>query len=512
MQFHFPSINEQFHRLYGMRYFTKIDLLKGFYQVEIEETDKRKTAFSTMFCKYEFNRLPFGMLNAPKFFHNINLNILSEIENVIVLVDNNLLFSRTEEEHISLISEVLTKFKENNIIINLKKSLFNQREIPYLGFIINQEGYRPDLNRISNFNMWPKPKTRKQLQRLLGTINWYRPFLKKLSIKLHHLYEKLKASKRSIELTEQDMLPVKEIHRKLKEGILLYFPNLNEKFIVNTDASEKGFGAILYQSKGIVGILSKKFNEAQIKYTTIEREMYAIYYSVKYWNNLIKGSKILVHTDNRNIISDTFDFNKRTERWKAFLCEYDLDYVFIKGETNQVADNLSRNVANSEKMSEQNEINFQNFNKSFHLENGHPGCKTIVNTLRKKIEIKNSDIDMIKRITKGCIRCQLCKPDYVKYGIPNGRIASEFPFKDISTDIFGPIPAKLYKTDIKGKLFVITFTDRATRFTKIKFLRNITPRSVIDAFRNVWIRRFVFPRLCYPTMVEAIKMYLSRRN
>lgn len=249
IQYHFPGLNEQFHRLFGMKFFSKIDLRKGFYQIELEESDKHKTAFSTVFGKFEFNRLPFGMINAPKFFHNVIVNILSDVEGVIVFVDDILLFSKTQEEHIRLLKEILERLKCNNIVINTKKSLFNKTEIPYLGYIINSDGYMPDQNKIKNFRKWQIPQTRKQLQRLLGSINWYRPFLRNVSLKLGPLYDLLKGNKRKIEIDKNLMEPIYELYDELKKGILLYFPNLNEKFIINSDASNNGFGAISIKRK-----------------------------------------------------------------------------------------------------------------------------------------------------------------------------------------------------------------------------------------------------------------------
>lgn len=184
IQYHFPSVSEQFHRFLGMKYFSKLDLKKGFYQVNISPADRHKTAFATTSGKYEFTRLPFGILNAPKYFHNLITEIMAPIENTIVFVDDIIVFAKTEREHLALLDQTFNRLAKRNVIINLDKSKFFTQSINYLGFEIEEHGFKPDLSRLENFHRWEPPTTRKQLQRLLGKINWYRPFIRGASNKL----------------------------------------------------------------------------------------------------------------------------------------------------------------------------------------------------------------------------------------------------------------------------------------------------------------------------------------
>lgn len=230
-------------------------------------------------------------------------------------------------------------------------------------------------------------------------------------------------------------------------------------------------------------MLSKKFSNAQTRYTTIEKEMFSIYYSVKYWHCLIKASEIEIHTNNRNILHNTKDFNKKTERWKAFLSGYNVSYVFIKGKENLIADELSRNLNNVEKIND----NFRTNIKDLHCNNGHPGSKVMINTLRLEGKLSKLEENIIKEICKCCVSCQKCKTGNTKYGILKGTISSELPFHDISSDIFGPFPPELYDTKIKEKMYIITFTDRCTRFTKVKFIKDIEPKTILKALISEWI-------------------------
>lgn len=152
----------------------------------------------------------------------------------------------------------------------------------------------------------------------------------------------MKNKERNISISKEQIEPVYKIYEELKEGMIMYFPDINQHFYLDSDASDSGIGSVIYQDKGIVGLMSKKFNNSQSHYTTIEKEMYAIYYSVLYLKNLISGSQLYIKTDNKNILGNTGDYNKKVERWKAALTEFNIEYQFIQGETNITADDLSR--------------------------------------------------------------------------------------------------------------------------------------------------------------------------
>ncbi|KAG0442253.1 Retrovirus-related Pol polyprotein from transposon [Dictyocoela muelleri] len=121
MQYHFPDIFENFHKFIGSNIYSRIDLRKRFYKVKIEKSDQHKTAFITSSGKYEFTRVPFGLLNAPKFFHNLITEILHGIPNVSVFVDHIIIYTTTVDENLKIIKQVLNKLSDNNTIVNLKK-------------------------------------------------------------------------------------------------------------------------------------------------------------------------------------------------------------------------------------------------------------------------------------------------------------------------------------------------------------------------------------------------------
>ncbi|KAG0435282.1 Transposon Tf2-6 polyprotein, partial [Dictyocoela muelleri] len=504
MQYHFPEIFESFHKFVDSKVFSKIDLKKGFYQVAISENDWHKTAFITNYGKYEFKLIPFGLLNAPKFFHNIISEILHDIPNIEIFIDDIIIHTKTTSEHHMILDRVLTKLSDYNAIINIDKCEFFKDKIIYLGFEIHNGKYRPDEERLENFEQWKKPTTKRQLQSLLGKINWYRKFIPNISLKLFNMYEKLKLKPSKFKIYDSDMIPVYKIYEGLKDNIKLYIPDLNKPFTLHCDASEHTIGSVLSQKNGIIDHYSKKLNNSQRNYTIVEKEMFSIYMSINKWRPLIGGSKIFVYTDNKNLLGKSSDFNKKANRWKASLHDLDIEYIHSRSKENIVADGLSRkcplnNIENkiySTKhiMKYNNPLNFQQFLSRFHIEHGHPGIVSTYLTLRKDFKINKNKREIIKKLIKSCYYCQVFKNNSRLYGELHGHIHTEEPLKHISTDIYGPINANLFKHSINtNKFFILSFTDRCTRFTKIRFITEITSKEIQKAFLKEWLLNFPTP-------------------
>ncbi|KRH93384.1 putative LTR retrotransposon, partial [Pseudoloma neurophilia] len=479
----FPTVRDSFHKMVGCKFFTKFDLRKGFYQIELKKEDRTKTAFVTPFGKYQWNRIPMGLKNPPKYFHNLIARALGNIENVAVFIDDIIVFSKSEEDHFETINNVLKILEDRNIIINEDKNLICEKEISYLGFNVSEYGYAPDKNRLEDFESWEKPKTKRQVQQLIGKINWYRPFLKDLSTKMKPFYDKVKEKKRKIKITDEEMNIVKEISKELKEKAYLYFPDLNEKFFINTDASETGIGAVLYQTNGIIAYFSKTLNDNQQKYSVVEKECLAILTAVQSWHTWIGGSKITVFTDSNNLLHNTGNFSKICERWKAEIQKLNVEFVHISGSENLIADHLSRKVHAMELSNENGcdkslieEIAYN------HIINGHPGQFTTIQTIKQTRDLKEGESKMIKEYIRKCIFCQYNKHGSpTKSGLIEGCLSTTTPLKSISSDVFGPFDASHFPSDFESdKLYCITMIDRASRYTMIKFSKTANADDLIN--------------------------------
>jgi hypothetical protein len=375
------------------------------------------------------------------------------MNNVAVFVDDLIIFSKTEEEQLNSIKLILGKFIEKNIFINNEKSSFCTEKLTYLGFQIDQHGYKPDPSRLEDFTVCDKPKTTKQLQKMLGKINWYRIFVKDISTRLEPFYKQLKRDKNSkLEITDNNMKIVSEIYQELKNDALLYYPDLNAPFYIQADASDAGIGGILFQKNGIIGYYSKKLNDAQSRYSTPEKEMYAILMCLMHWRTWIGGSRIVVSTDSKNLMGNTRDYNKKIDRWKAILCEFNITYKHIQGKANTVADSLSREKrVYIPKLSYVNTagiqfgpLTFVDYIKDFHVVNGHPGITNTIKTLSRTVYLTTENKKSIKKTIRNCFYCQTCKHLKQKYGKLHGCLETEIPLKDVSSDVYGPFSNKEY--------------------------------------------------------------------
>ena len=249
-------------------------------------------------------------------------------------------------------------------------------------------------------------------------------------------------------------------------------------------------GAILVQENGIVAHYKKKFNDIESRYTITEKEAFSIYLSINKCMNIIGGSKIIVFTDSKNNIIKTPDYSKRTSRWKALHCDLDIEYQFLSGKENIIADMLSRNTLNSAQPLEKTYEDL----KSWHINYGHPGTTRSIQTLQLENKLSKNEKHVLINMIKNCEYCQRNKKNKFKYGKTKGGIKTITPFTDISTDVFGPITSSLYENNFSDKdIYIITFTDRCTGYTRIKFTKSTKSQDIIDALKTEWLHDLPTP-------------------
>ncbi|ORD99191.1 YI31B [Hepatospora eriocheir] len=179
-----PKLSDQVYSLKNCIIFSKLDLNSGYYQIKVKESDIYKTAFTTPFGTFEFTRMPFGLTNAPRTFQRAMNDILCHLPYVRVYLDDILICSKNSNEHIKHIIEILKILLNNNVTINVDKCEWCRTEVEYLGYIIDGEGIRPVTSKLFKDINFKTPKNRKELQRLVGFINWFRDFIPNLSSRI----------------------------------------------------------------------------------------------------------------------------------------------------------------------------------------------------------------------------------------------------------------------------------------------------------------------------------------
>ena len=174
-----PRIDASLDSLAGATLFTTLDLTSGYWQVEVDPSDKEKTAFSTSQGHFEFNVMPFGLTNAPATFEHLMECILAGLsgEQCLIYLDNVMLFSATFEEHLERLTSVFERFSSTGLTLKLKKCQFAQKSVTYLGHIISDKGNEPDKAKLEVVTNYSTPASSKEVKQFIGLSNYYRRFI-----------------------------------------------------------------------------------------------------------------------------------------------------------------------------------------------------------------------------------------------------------------------------------------------------------------------------------------------
>lgn len=496
MPYPIPTIREILQDFKKSKIFSTIDLSMGYYQIPMEEKSKKFTAFVINNKQYEFNRMPFGLKNAPMTFQMTMNKIFGHLPFIKIYLDDIIIFSEDINQHKIHLKKVLEIANQNKISINYDKSKFCKKEINFLGNRISQEGIKPTLERIENLEI-PNNIDKKKLQRILGCINWYRPYIPNLSIKLINITEKLKHS--TIQWSEEDQQIIKNIIDEINKKPLLKFPDFTKDFILETDASNTAIGGVLKQEENMIDCYSQKLQGSQINYSVMEKELLAILKGLEKFRNIILGSKIIIYTDNSNILSNKLHQTPRIKRWKYLLNEYEYEIQHIKGKQNNQADILSRIYNISYKIQakdKNNKLNIsddklEKFIKEKHTEFGHPNSIKLINTLKRSHSNKNL-IKKIKEYSEKCLECAREKKNKRLYKMKSlSHTANKFNQR-VCSDIYGPISPKTFNLKSNGNIYFFLFVDTYTKLTRVYATRSITAQDLINCM-NKWIKEFSKP-------------------
>ena len=351
-------VSECVYSMYGMKVFTKLDLVRGYYQMPIEGSSRPITAFSTARSHYQFKRLSFGLANAPAAFQR-GMNVALKkfpCKNVLVFIDDILIMNESMDEHMKLVMDVLTTLEEIGIKVKVTKCEWFEKEVEFLGHRISENGLRKSEKFLEKVRNFPRPKTVKELKGFLGLVEFQRKFVKGCSGIAKPLTVWTGRKNSCVLKWDEGM---NEAFERLKEmsaeDSQIAYPDYGENsrpLELYTDASGYCMGGCLIQEqllngewvRRVIGYVSKAFNKAERKYSTIERELAAIRFCVKTLKAFLYGVRFVIKTDHQPLVylQRMKCVDSRIARTLEDLSDFDYMVEYTPGERNGMADLMSR--------------------------------------------------------------------------------------------------------------------------------------------------------------------------
>ena len=368
--FPLPRIEEALQAVQAAMWFTSFDLAQGYLQIAMEEEDMKKTAFRAGSSGlYEFTHMPFGLTNAGASFCLLMEMCIGDQKYITLLfyLDDICVFAETAGQMLDRIQFTFGRLKEFNLKIKPKKSFFFQAEVNFLGHILSKKGVSPNPEKVAKIKDWPIPKTPKEVHSFVGLASYYRRFIPsftKLAGPLPGLII-LAATQQKVRqgIMKKSEIPefvwsleCQEGFDNLKKALIsapiLAYPDYSKPFILETDASLKGLGAVLSQ-KGddntvrviVYASRSLKPGEKSMRdYSSAKIELLALKWSVcEKFKDYLLGSKFTVYTNNNPLVYvKTSKLGAAQIRWLSELALYDFNIIYRTGKSNLVADALSQ--------------------------------------------------------------------------------------------------------------------------------------------------------------------------
>lgn len=344
-----PRIDDTLDTLSEAKWFSTLDLKSGYWQVEVHPDDREKTAFSVGSGLMQFKVLPFGLCNASATFERLMDCVLRGLtwKTCLVYLDDIIVFGKTFEEHISNLRGVFQRLRGAHLKLSPKKCHLFRGQVKYLGHVVSSEGVSTDPEKIEAVRTWPIPKDRRELRSFLGLASYYRRFIKgfaNTARSLHQLTEK----GRPFLWTDMCDKSFEELKGALCKAPVLRYPKPGQKFILDTDASNHGIGAVLSQvtdgEEAPVAYFSKTLSKAERNYCVTRKELLAVILATKHFHKYLYGQKFVLRTDHAALkwLMQFKNLEGQVARWVEQLQTYDFEIQHRKGRVHSNADALSR--------------------------------------------------------------------------------------------------------------------------------------------------------------------------
>ena len=400
------------------------------------EEDRHKTAFTTCFGNYEFLRMPFGLSNSPATFISALDLVLAGLQFIecITYLDDIIIFSKTFEDHLRKLDIIFERLTEYNLKLKPAKCEFAKSEVRFLGHVMSR--LTPLQDNIEKIVNYPRPKNVKQTRQFLGMCSYYRRFVKDFARIVAPLFNLIKKEEKFV-WTDHHEEAFNLMRKALTSPPILIYPNFEQPFYLQTDASNWAIGSVLSQMVDSVdhpiAYASRVLQKAEKHYATVEKEALALVFAVKHFREYLWGKKfyaIVDHAPLRYLLNHK-EPSSRLMRWALLLQEYNFEILYRPGKKHSNADTLSRIPINA--------ISEIRSRSEFSCVQQQQKEDTIYNAIIKKLQHQA----MPKQLSKQCLK-------FINDNWPNFRLSKGLLYyKSVNTpgnDLLLALPQELRQT------------------------------------------------------------------
>ncbi|CAI7926010.1 unnamed protein product [Closterium sp. NIES-54] len=343
-----PMAEELFDKLANGVFFTTLDLRQGFNQIKIREEDVKKTAFHGPDGLYEWLYMPFGLRNASAVFQRIMDAVLRDIEHAACYIDDVVVFSLTEQQHLEDVERTLSAIEGAGLTCHPNKCRWGEQTVQYLGYEVTGGKIGIQQAKVQVLDRLREPRDKSGLRAVLGFLSYFRRFVPNFSKRATVLNGMLREDK-AWEWGEKQREVLQDLMTAVKTATVLRLPAADQPFILYTDWSSQGMGAILCQEvegvEKVVAYASRSCNPAEAQYSSYIGEGLAAVWAVGHFRVYLQGREFILVTDHQPLtwLMTTPGLTGRSARWAVKLQEYDFKIRHRPGKTLQHVDGLSRN-------------------------------------------------------------------------------------------------------------------------------------------------------------------------
>ena len=350
-----PKIDEIYARLRGSTIFSALDMTSGYHHMELSEEAKPKSAFVTPVDKYQFNRCPFGLTQAPAYFQRLVNKVLIGLPFVFGYLDDVLIFSPDIKTHLKHIRQVFERLRKADLRLKKEKCNFLKAHIQYLGQLISGEGIEPVPEKLESIEKMPAPTTPKEIKQFLGLTGYYRKFVPRFADTARPLTA---LTKKDVEFvwTEKCQTSFEILKEALMKEPILFYPDPELPYILFTDASKYAWAALLTQAYNydkenkeitinhLITFVSGLFKGSQLNWAALTKEAYAIYMAVKKLNYYLEDADVTLMSDHLPLkkFLQRNTMTTKVNNWAVDISAHRIKFKYIKGIKNTLADTMSR--------------------------------------------------------------------------------------------------------------------------------------------------------------------------